>query len=187
MRKYNLVYLIILMFIMGCTNNYSNDSTINNSVVKTVENEKNITANKAVNKKITPQIFLGYKHPDAELGNDEWFMPNQTVDYKIPASLLGNNAYLAGRWKNNPENMELIDDQGSILVLFYAKKVDMYASAGKGTQVYVDLDKEELEYSGFPLKDPKNYNLINSQEYDYHLLNISAKRNGLKIYNITFS
>ena len=39
--------------------------------------------------------------------------------------------YLQGTWKNNPDNMELQNDTGRILLTYYAKAVNIIAG-GKG-------------------------------------------------------
>ena len=52
-----------------------------------------------------------------EVGNPEGFKPNQTVSYSIPSTskFEPHIVYLQGKWKNNPDGMELQNDIGRIL------------------------------------------------------------------------
>ena len=73
----------------------------------------------------TPEIYFGYKFSRGNFGNPEGIKPNQIVDYKFPSSITSNNAYFEGKWKSNEDNMELADDEGSILLIFKAKSANI--------------------------------------------------------------
>lgn len=72
----------------------------------------------------------------APLGNPEGFKPDQTVSYSIPSTknFKPGTVYLEGNWKNNPDNMELQNDTGRILLTYHAKSVNIIAG-GKGVGV----------------------------------------------------
>jgi Thioredoxin like C-terminal domain len=57
----------------------------------------------------------------------------QTVSYLIPSNtdFKPDIVYLQGNWKNNPDNMELQNDTGRIVLAYYAKSVNIIAG-GKG-------------------------------------------------------
>ena len=82
---------------------------------------------------MTPEIYIGYNTARAPLGNPEGFKPEQTVSYSIPSTTNFNPhiAYLQGKWKNNPDNMELQSDAGRIVLTYYGKAVNIIAG-GKG-------------------------------------------------------
>ncbi len=81
----------------------------------------------------TPEIYIGYDTARAPLGNPEGFKPNHTVSYSIQSNtnFKPDVVYLQGNWKNNPDNMELQNDTGRILLAYYAKAVNIIAG-GKG-------------------------------------------------------
>ncbi|HZD83770.1 MAG TPA: redoxin family protein, partial [Nitrososphaeraceae archaeon] len=64
----------------------------------------------------TPEIYIGYNTARTPLGNPEGFKPDQAVSYSIPSNtnFKPSIVYLQGKWKNNPDNMELQDDTGRI-------------------------------------------------------------------------
>ena len=77
----------------------------------------------------TPEIYIGYSTARTQLGNPEGFKPDQAVSYSIPSNtnFKPNIVYLQGKWKNNPDNMELQNDTGRIVLLYYAKSVNIIA------------------------------------------------------------
>ena len=81
----------------------------------------------------TPEIYIGYNTARNPLGNPEGFKPDQTVSYSIPSTtnFSPHIAYLQGKWKNNPDNMELKSDTGRIVLTYYGKSVNIIAG-GKG-------------------------------------------------------
>jgi thiol-disulfide isomerase/thioredoxin len=90
----------------------------------------------------TPEIYTGYNTARTPLGNPEGFKPDQAVSYSIPSNtnFKPSIVYLQGKWKNNPDNMELQNDTGRIVLLYYAKSINIIAG-GKGRGI-VTNDKE---------------------------------------------
>ena len=88
----------------------------------------------------TPEIYIGYNTMRMPLGNPEGFKPDQTVSYSIPSTtnLKPDIVYLQGKWKNNPENMELQNDTGRIVLKYYAKSVNIIAGGKGGGVVFND-------------------------------------------------
>ena len=88
----------------------------------------------------TPEIYIGYNTMRMPLGNPEGFKPDQTVSYSIPSTtnLKPNIVYLQGKWKNNPDNMELQNDTGRIVLKYYAKSVNIIAGGKGGGVVFND-------------------------------------------------
>ena len=147
----------------------------------------------------TPEIYFGYQFSRGNFGNEEGLKPNLVIEYKLPKSITPNNVYLEGKWKNNADNMELIDDEGSILLIFQAKVVNVVAGSENGSEAFVFLDSEveneknkgadvviEENKSISIINEFKLYNLASAENYDTHAININIVGKGFKIYTFTF-
>jgi thiol-disulfide isomerase/thioredoxin len=150
----------------------------------------------------TPEIYIGYNTARAPLGNPEGFKPEQTVSYSIPSTTNFNPhiVYLQGKWKNNPDNMELQSDSGRIILTYYGKAVNIIAG-GKGGGV-VSNDEEggaaaaltsnnslgvDLSSDGsFKIDGQRLYNLAIHNNYTAHSTVIDVKGKGFQFYTFTF-
>jgi len=151
---------------------------------------------------MTPEIYIGYNTARAPLGNPEGFKPEQTVSYSIPSNTNFNPhiVYLQGKWKNNPDNMELQSDSGRIVLTYYGKAVNIIAG-GKGEAV-VSNDEEggaaaaltsnnslgvDLSSNGsFKIDGQRLYNLAIHNNYTAHSIVIDVKGKGFQFYTFTF-
>jgi hypothetical protein len=151
---------------------------------------------------MTPEIYIGYNTARAPLGNPEGFKPEQTVSYSIPSTTNFNPhiVYLQGKWKNNPDNMELQSDSGRIILTYYGKAVNIIAG-GKGGGV-VSNDEEggaaaaltsnnslgvDLSSDGsFKIDGQRLYNLAIHNNYTAHSIVIDVKGKGFQFYTFTF-
>ena len=117
----------------------------------------------------------------------------------MPPRVSENNVYLSGKWKNNADNMELVSDEGEILLIFQAKVINIVAGSENGSEAFVFLDNEyeneknkgsdviiEENKSISNIKEFKIYNLANAENYDTHAININVVGKGFKIYTFTF-
>jgi hypothetical protein len=155
----------------------------------------------------TPEIYIGYNTTRMPLGNPEGFKPDQTVSYSIPstANLKPDILYLQGKWKNNPDNMELQNDTGSIVLIYYAKSVNIIAGGKGGGVVFNDEGVEEeaaaastsrisnkslgedLSPDGsFTIDGQRLYNLAIHNNYAAHYIVIDVKGKGFQFYTFTF-
>ena len=93
----------------------------------------------------TPEVYIGYNTAGAPLGNPEGFKPDETVSYSIPSTtnFKPDIVYLQGKWKNNPDNMELQSDMGRIVLTYYGKSVNIIAGGKGGGVVFNDEGAEE--------------------------------------------
>jgi thiol-disulfide isomerase/thioredoxin len=162
---------------------------------------------------ITPEIYTGYNTARNPLGNPEGFKPDQTVSYSIPsnANFKPSIVYLQGKWKNNPDNMELQNDTGRIALVYYAKSVNIVAG-GKGKAI-VSNDNEDKSGAGrygqaagnstanisdnslgqdlssdgsFRIDGQRLYNLSIHNNYAAHYILIDVKGKGFQFYTLTF-
>ena len=147
----------------------------------------------------TPEIYFGYQFSRGNFGNPEGLKANQVIDYKIPLSITPNNVYLEGKWKYNADNMELVDDEGSILLIFQAKNVNIVAGSENGSDTVIFLDNEfenkknkgsdvfiQQNKSAAKINEVKLYNIANAENYDTHVVQIDVIGKGFKIYTFTF-
>ena len=147
----------------------------------------------------TPEIYFGYQFSRGNFGNPEGLNANQIIDYKLPLSITPNNIYLEGKWKNNADNMELISDDGSIMLIYQARDVNIVAGSENSTNAFVFLNTEFLNgknkgtdviitdgKSLSKINEFKLYNLVSGDNYNEHILQIDVIGKGFKIYTFTF-
>jgi thiol-disulfide isomerase/thioredoxin len=161
----------------------------------------------------TPEVYVGYNTARTQLGNPEGFKPDQTVSYSIPSNtnFKPNIAYLQGKWKNNPDGMELQSDTGRIALIYYAKSLNVVAG-GKGGGIVSNDNEDELDAGGylqaagnstvnisdnslgqdlssdgsFKIDGQRMYNLAIHDNYAAHYTLIDIKGKGFQFYTFTF-
>ncbi len=147
----------------------------------------------------TPELYFGNQGSNSAIGNSEGVHPGQTVTYTTPSlngSIKPNTIYLEGKWKINPDNVELQSDSGRIGLLYSAKSVNLVAG-GKGQGIVYEDNSLLSNYSRgvdtesgsqFVIDFPRLYNIVNHQSYDddFHLLIIDVKGKGFQAYVFTF-
>ena len=161
----------------------------------------------------TPEIYTGYNTARTPLGNPEGFKPDQTVSYSIPSNtnFKPSVVYLQGKWKNNPDGMELQSDAGRIALVYYAKSVNIIAGGNGGGIVSNDNDDklgagqngnasgnstsnildnslgQDLSSDGnFRIDGQRLYNLAIHDNYAAHYILIDIKGKGFQFYTFTF-
>ena len=163
----------------------------------------------------TPEIYVGYNTARTPLGNPEGFKPDQTVSYSIPSNtnFKPSIAYLQGKWKNNPDNMELQNDTGKIALVYYAKSINIVAggrgegivsndndndkssagggygqAAGNSTAKISDnsLGQDLSSDGSFRIDGQRLYNLAIHNNYAVHYILINVKGKGFQFYTFTF-
>jgi thiol-disulfide isomerase/thioredoxin len=155
----------------------------------------------------TPEIYIGYNTTRMPLGNPEGFKPDRTISYSIPSNtnFKPDIAYLEGMWKNNPDNMELQNDTGRIVLKYYAKSINIIAGGNGGGIVFNDDDDgagtasaptakivnkslgQDLSPDGsFRIDGQRLYNLAIHNYYTTHNIVIDIKGKGFQFYTFTF-
>ena len=152
----------------------------------------------------TPEIYIGYNTTRASLGNPEGFKQDQTVSYSIPSTtnFKPHIVYLQGKWKNNPDNMELQNDTGRIVLIYYAKSVNIIAGGRGGGVVFNDegigggaaaasesnnsLGQDLSSDGSFRIDGQRLYNLAIHNIYTTHSIVIDVKGKGFQFYTFTF-
>ena len=153
--------------------------------------------------KTTPEIYVGYKTARTPLGNPEGFRPDQTVAYSIPSTtdFKPHIVYLQGSWKNNPDNIELQNGTGRIVLVYYGKSVNIIAGGSGRGVVFNDKEKEgsalptprnrslgeDLSSDGnFRIDGQRLYNLSIHNNYTGHTIVIDVKGKAFQFYTFTF-
>jgi thiol-disulfide isomerase/thioredoxin len=145
----------------------------------------------------TPELYFGYQYSRGPLGNIEGFNPEKTTNYTTPGSNLQPNViYLQGLWKNNPDSMELVGQDGKIMLVYSAKSINIVAG-GKGEATVKEDGKvyqtnnsskgNDLNDEGkLNIDGQRLYNIADHTKYGNHYIEINAKGSGFKAYTFTF-
>lgn len=145
----------------------------------------------------TPELYFGYQYARSQLGNNEGFDPEKIVNYTLPSSKLKPNAiYLEGEWKNNADSMELIGNEGKIILDYSAKSINIVAG-GQGKITVMEFGKDNQTrnpYSGNDLNSEgkltidgqRLYNIGSHQDYGNQQIAIDISGPGFRIYTFTF-
>ncbi|MFC1768468.1 thioredoxin-like domain-containing protein [Nanoarchaeota archaeon] len=131
----------------------------------------------------TPELYFGYEFEKGQMGNEQGWMPDKIVDYKIPSGLVGDKFYLDGSWKNNLDSMELVSNKGKIVLKYKAKIVNLVAGSEEPQNIEVYLDGKkisDIEISHFDL-----YNVVDGDSYSEHQLELRIP-SGVMAYTFTF-
>ena len=143
----------------------------------------------------TPELYFGYKFASGrnQLGNENGFNPGMIVNYKIPEETKQNYFYLDGKWKNTKDSMSLVSDNGSILLKYHAKQVNIVASNNSKLEIILDGNLIPQQMAGSDLvqneifvSEPRLYNIINSDVSESHEIIIKINGPGFEIFTLTF-
>ncbi|MBS3101783.1 thioredoxin family protein [Candidatus Woesearchaeota archaeon] len=146
----------------------------------------------------TPEIYFGYQFDRGNLGYDG-LSPESVADFKYPPISHKNYVYLDGKWKYNADNMELLSDEGGILLAFEAKSANIVAGSENGSDAFVFLDTNFLndgnkgsdaEIEGgksiVKMGEFRLYNIVFAEGYGEHVIELQVAGKGFRIYTFTF-
>jgi thiol-disulfide isomerase/thioredoxin len=143
----------------------------------------------------SPELYFGYEFARAPLGNIEGFKPNEAVLYQLldNSEINLNSIYLKGKWSNKPDHMELQSNNGSIILKYNSKSVNIVAGGNgnftviqNGKLITNDLSKDSSTNGKFVIDKQRLYNLVTNKEYGEHTIEIDVKGKGFQIYTFTF-
>ena len=145
----------------------------------------------------TPELYFGYQYARSQLGNNEGFKPEKIVNYSIPTSNVEPNViYLDGSWKNNADSMELVGQEGKIVLDYSAKSINIVAGGkgeitvrqdGNDSQINNPFRGNDIGLEGKLIVDGQRlYNIAVYPDYGNHQIEINAKGTGFRIYTFTF-
>jgi thiol-disulfide isomerase/thioredoxin len=150
-----------------------------------------------INQIKTPELYFGYQFARSELGNTEGFNPDKIVSYRLPSSkIMPNVIYLEGEWKNNADDMELVGNEGKIVLDYSAKSINIVAGGrgeidvkefGKDNQTSNPYRGNDLDNEGRLIIDGQRlYNIGNHQDYGKRQVEIDISGPDFRIYTFTF-
>ncbi len=146
----------------------------------------------------TPELYFGYYFAQNRnsLGSSEGFRPGQTVTYAEPTTLNQDRFYMVGTWNNGRDAMALAGDEGSIMLRYNAKEVNI-VTAGSGTiQVLIDGHQIDPSVAGrdvdpgtgmLAADEPRLYNVVNAESSSTHDMEMRVENHGgFEIFTFTF-
>jgi thiol-disulfide isomerase/thioredoxin len=131
----------------------------------------------------TSEVYFGYAFARDQLGNEEGWHPQEVIKYSYPLNKKKNLFYLDGSWRNNADDMELVDEKGSIYLDYYAKDVNIVAGANLPTKMEVYLDGKKIK--DITIQDFDLYELVSDEEAENHILELKTEK-GIMAYTFTF-
>lgn len=143
----------------------------------------------------TPELYLGYQlaFGRQQIGNDEGFRPNTLVAYSAPDDKEIHMFYMDGVWRNGPESMRLMSDEGAIELVYFAKEVNIVTEGSGTIEVYVDGEPVGDELRGshvsghtLEISEAGLYNVVNSESAGEHEVWLRIKSPGIEIFTFTF-
>ncbi len=133
----------------------------------------------------TPEIYLGSSRNKENFGNQEAFELGATIDYHLPDTYKPHRVYIDGAWYNGADHLELKSPKGKIVLVYTAKSVNVVAGALKeGVRLRIKLDGKPV--AGVFVKFFDLYNLVSSDKYGRHRLEIDVEGEALAVYAFTF-
>ena len=146
----------------------------------------------------TPELYFGYKFARQDIGNTPGIQPGQTVEYKLPSQITKNIIYLGGTWKFNEDDAELISEEGTLMLGYDAKIVNIVAGSDTSSTIEVLVNTNYLSESQLgkdveivdkkstvEIQEGKLYNIVD-HKYEPGLLELRIKGKGFKINTFTF-
>ena len=144
----------------------------------------------------TPELYFGYKFASGRnnLGNENGFKPEEMVEYNIPLEIKQHYFYLDGKWKNTKDSMELVSENGLIMLNYNAKQVNIVASNNAELEIFIDGEHIPKHIAGIDVNqdgkvmiiEPRLYNIVDSTVTESHELIIKVNDPKFEIFTFTF-
>ena len=144
----------------------------------------------------TPELYFGYKFASGRnnLGNENGFEPEGVVEYNIPLEIKQHYFYLDGKWNNSKDSMELVSDNGLIMLNYNAKQVNIVASNNAELEIFIDGNYIPKHIAGIDVNqdgkvmiiEPRLYNIVDSTVTESRELMIKVNDPKFEIFTFTF-
>ena len=144
----------------------------------------------------TPELYFGYKFASGRnnLGNENGFEPEDVVKYNIPLEIKQHYFYLDGKWNNSKDSMELVSENGLIMLNYNAKQVNIVASNNAELEIFIDGERIPKHMAGMDVNqdskvmitEPRLYNIVDSTVTESHELLIKVNDPKFEIFTFTF-
>ena len=151
---------------------------------------------------LTPELYAGHSFAlsrGQDIGNQKGLQPGETIDYKLPSNIDSSIIYLEGKWKSNPDNLQLIDNTGSITLKFVAGSVNIVADSlsspiimeVKINDIYISKEQAGSDVifdnskSYINIDNPQLYNIVDG-EYKNDVLKLIITEGDFTFNAFTF-
>ena len=145
----------------------------------------------------TPELYFGYDFAFGrnQLGNSNGFVPNQNVTYEFPEDNIRKNYfYMHGTWTNLSGSMKLVSENGSILLPYSGKQVNIVTDNEADLEIYIDGELIDPSIAGDDVDEmgivhTSNaglYNIVSSETSEDHILQIVVNTPEFEIFTFTF-
>ena len=145
----------------------------------------------------TPELYFGYDFAFGrnQLGNPNGFIPNENVTYEFPQENIRKHYfYMHGTWTNLSGSMKLVSDNGSILLPYTGKQVNIVTENEAELEIYIDGKPIDSNMAGHDVDTtgkvhtvhPGLYNIVSTETSEDHILQILVNTPGFEIFTFTF-
>ena len=134
----------------------------------------------------TSELYAGYSFAlkrGQNIGNLQGLQPGSTIYYTIPNLIFDDVIYLEGKWKSNPDDLQLTEENGLIILKFIGNSVNIVAENLENpviVEVFIDgnyLSKNQagndIRFEGdksfINVDKPQLYNIVNGNYGRYEL------------------
>ena len=155
------------------------------SDMDTVEDPVTITLSK------TQELYVGHAFAlsrGQNLGNKEGLVPQAVIDYSLPETLdeiSPDKVYVQGKWRNNPDNLQLTEGKGKIVLKFTGNEVNIVADSLKQSSINIDVSIDGVKTNTISVNEPKLYTLY-KKDYGQHTLEITIPESDFIFSSFTF-
>ena len=149
---------------------------------------------------LTPELYAGYYlalSRGQDVGNIGGLKKEEVFDYVVPSNLEKDKIYLNGKWKSNSDNLELIGDNGGIILHFTAESVNIVADSINPQSIDILINGEFISrtqggndvifFENKPfvsINKPQLYSIVNGA-YESYVLELKVKK-GFSFNSFTF-
>lgn len=148
---------------------------------------------------VSPSLYFGYRR--GRIGNDSGFDPNETVEYRLPPTMLRDIHYMQGGFLCRADNMVLTGSQGQMVVDYDSGDVFLVAApppGGFGRVLVMQDDQPVFNDRGADVSDspdaaavltithPDAYHLVHNHTSARHRLKLIFLTPGTEIFCVDF-
>lgn len=138
--------------------------------------------------KKTPELYAGYSFAlsrGQNIGNILGMQPEATIYYSLPNAFFNDVIYLEGTWKSNPDDLELVGENGLVILGFIGNSVNIVAENLENSvimEVFIDGNyiSENQAGSDIQFEDGKSFIKIDKPQL-YNVVDGNYGRYELKL------
>jgi thiol-disulfide isomerase/thioredoxin len=135
----------------------------------------------------TPELYAGYNFAlprGQDIGNAGGLKPNEDVEYVLPTTFKPHTIYLEGKWRSNPDDLEAVEDNAAIFLVFTAKDANIVAHSPALQKIKIYINNEpilqaqagsDVENSETTISEPRLYNVVEGEYGSYTLKLVVGK------------